>query len=171
MNSGELFEYVKGILVDLGRSQISRPLAAQMLLDALHRIDLRAKDNSIGKAEKNRHFVLLSQHLSMLLRSPGHRSIRNRFQRGNLLLNSDPYLVVSGIDFSGLSLPNFYLSDTTIVSCTFRGADLRGAKLLRCELQGCSFGRSDLANADFRGSTLYGCEFEDANIRNAKGIV
>jgi hypothetical protein len=170
MNTNALFQELKQIVADYVKGESSRALAAQMLIDGLFRIDAAAKKGKISKSDKNRHFVLVLQHLSLLLRSPGTNSLRNRWGRGNLILHSRPVLVITGVDFSGLSLPDFNISNAMLIACNFDEANMRGTKIRYCQLQGCSFRRTDLSNADFRRSTLYGCDFEDANTRNAKGL-
>lgn len=170
MNIQDFYQELKQIVSDYVQRQSTRALAAQMLIDALCRVDAAAKAGEITKSDKNRHFVLVLQHLSLVLRSPGTNSLRNRLLHGNLLLNSRPILVITGVDFSGLSLPEFNISNAMLIACNFDEADLRGAKVGGCQLQGCSFRRADLSNADFRRSTLYGCGFEDANTRNTKGL-
>jgi uncharacterized protein YjbI with pentapeptide repeats len=171
MNIQNLYQELKKITSDYVSGQATRALAAQMLVDQLCRIDVAAKSSEIAKSDKNRLFVLVLQHLSLVQRSPGTNSLRNQLKRGNLLLNSRPILVITGLDFSGLSLPEFNISNAMLIACNFDEADLRGAKIANCQLQGCSFRRADLSNADFRRSTLYGCGFEDANTRSAKGLV
>lgn len=170
MKTCDLYSDIKQIVSDYGHGLASRSLAAQMLLDILHNIDRSAKNGNIAKDDKNRHFILVLQHLSLVQRSPGTNTFRNRFSRANFLLNSRPILVITGLDFSGLTLPEFSLSKVTLIACNFDGTDMRGAKMNGVQFQGCSFRRADLSSVDFRGSTFYGCGFEDANTRNAKGI-
>ncbi len=170
MNIQNFYQELKQVVADYVQGQSTRVLTAQMLIDALCRIDGAAKAGEITKNDKNRHFVLVLQHLSLVLRSPGTNSLRNWFLRGNLLLNSSPILVITEVDFSGLTLPELNISNTMLIACNFDEADLRGAKINGCQLQRCSFERSDLSDADFRRSTLYECWFEDANTRNAKGL-
>lgn len=170
MKTQDLYVDIKQIISDYKQGLISRALAAQMLLDVLHEIDCAAKEERITKSDKNRHFVLVLQHLSLVQRSPGANSVRNRLSRANLLFNSHPTLVMTGLDFSGLTLPELNLSNLMLIACNFDEADLRGAKVNKAQLQGCSFRRADMSDADFRRSTFYGCGFEDANTRNTKGL-
>lgn len=169
MKTTDLYCRMKLIISDYGQRLISRALAAQMLLDILYDIDRSAKSGNISKSDKNRHFVLVLQHLSLIQRSSGINTILNRLSRANLLLNSRPVLVATGLDFSGLALPEINLSKVTLVACSFDETDMRGAKMNDVQFQGCSFRRADLADADFRRSTFYGCGFEDANTKNVKG--
>ncbi len=170
MKTHDLYCDLKQIVSDYAGGITSRSLAAQMLLDILHNIDRSAKSGSIAKDDKNRHFVLVLQHLSLVQKSPGTNTFWNRLSRANLLLNSRAVLVITGLDFSGLTLPEFNLSRVMLIACNFDGADMRGVKMNAVQFQGCSFRRADLSSGDFRGSTFYGCGFEDANTRNAKGI-
>jgi uncharacterized protein YjbI with pentapeptide repeats len=170
MTADELYSSVKQVSADYLQGVISRAFAAQQLVDALHRVDAAAKSGEFAKSEKNRHFVLLLQHLTVLMHRQTTDSLRSRFSRLSLYLTSQPILVMTGLDFSGLSLPSFEMRNAMLIACNFDGADLRGARIVSCQLQGCSFRRSDVSGADFRRSSLYGCGFEDANTRNAKGL-
>lgn len=171
MKTQDLYSDIKEIVCDYKNGMITRSLATQMLLEFLHDIDDAAKNRNISMSDKNRYFVLLLQHLSLLQCSPGTSALRNRLVRANLLLNSRPVLVVIGLDFSGLTLPELTLSKMMLIACNFDESDIRGAKLNEVKFQGCSFRRADLSDADFRHSTFYGCGFENANTRNAKGLV
>jgi uncharacterized protein YjbI with pentapeptide repeats len=170
MKTQEIYIQVKEIILGYKNGIVSRALALQMLLDVLHEIDGAARNKVISKNDKNRYFILVLQHISLLQRSPGANSLRNKFTRANLLFNSRSTLLVTGIDFSGLTLPELSLSGIVLIACNFDEADMRGAKLNSSQFQGCSFRRADLSEADFRRSTLYGCGFEDANLKNAKGV-
>lgn len=170
MKKFDLYTSLKQIVSDYSQGIISRALAAQMLLDILHDIDRSAKSGCMSKSDKNRHFVLVIQHLSLVQRSSGTNALRNRLLRANLLLNSRPVLVITGLDFSGLTLPELNLSKVILIACNFDETDMRGAKMIDVQFQGCSFRRADLSDADFRRSTFYGCGFEDASTRNAKGL-
>ena len=170
MKTQEIYSQVKEVILGYKNGNVSRALASQMLLDVLHEIDRASKNKVISKSDKNRHFILVLQHLSLLQRSPGTNSMWNKFSRTNILFNSRPTLVVTGIDFSGLTFPELSLNGVVLIACNFDEADMRGAKLNGSQFQGCSFRRADLSDADFRRSILYGCGFEDANLRNAKGV-
>ncbi len=175
MSIENFHDELKRITCDFADFKSTRILTAQLLIEWLSRVDEAEKIGEITKSIKNRHFVLLLQHLSLVCRSPGPNFWMNRFKRGNLLFKSQPLLVISGVDFSGLILPEFNLINTILLACKFDEADLRksrfGGRYGYCQLFGCSFRRADLSYADFRRSSLYGCSFEDANTRNAKGIV
>lgn len=170
MNTETFFEALRNIVSDYIKGQSTRILAAHMLVDALFRVGNATNSGAITRNEKNRLVVLVMQHLSLILRTEGVGAMRNFFQRSNLILNSRPTLVITGFDFSGLTLPDFSIVRTMFIACNFDEADLRGARVQVCQLQGCSFRRADLTNADFRRSVLYGCSFEDANIQNARGL-
>lgn len=170
MKKENFYSGLKQLISDFEQGTISRALAAHILLDSLHEIDHAARVGGISKIDKNRHFVLLLQHLSLLQRSPGINTLRNKFSRANLLLNSRPVLVITGLDFSGLTLPELAISKVILIACNFDETDMRGARLNDVQIQGCSFRRADLSDADFRRSSIYGCGFDDANTRNAKGI-
>lgn len=170
MTFHDIYQEVKTITSDYLDGRITRALAAQTLIDHLCRIDAAAKRLELTKSEKNRLFLVALQHLTLFQRSPGPKSLRNFFKRESTLLNATPALVITGLDFSGLSLPDFEICNSLLIACNFDEADLRGARFIECQLQGCSFRRADLSSAGFRYSTLYGCGFEDANTRNAKGL-
>ncbi len=170
MNTKDVYSELKEITIEYIRGHATKALTAQMLVDTLYRIDAAAKTGDIAKSDKNRHFVLILQHLSLVLRSPGTRSPRNWVRPGNLLLNSRPTLVITGVDFSHLSLPEFNISTTLLINCNFDGSDLRAANFGDCQLRRCSFQHADLSDADFRRTTLYECGFESADARSAKGI-
>lgn len=174
ITSQDFHNNVKAIILDFTKGRCSKALTAAQLIEWLSRLDEAAKSGQLSKADKNRHFVMLLQHLSLVCRSPGPSSWMNRFQRGKLVLNARPALIISSTDFSGLILPELNLINATLVACTFDGADLRKARFGvengHCTLMGCSFRRADLSLADFRSSTLYGCDFEGANTRSARGL-
>lgn len=170
MTFNDIYQEVRQLTSDYIAGQATRALAAQLFVDQLCRIDAAARREEVTKSEKNRLFLLVLQHLSLLQRSPGANSLRNRLRRANLLLNSRAALIITGLDFSGLSLPEFNIAGTLLIACNFDEADLRGARFNKCQLQGCSFRRADLSNANFRYTTLYGCGFEDANTRSARGL-
>jgi uncharacterized protein YjbI with pentapeptide repeats len=173
MSTNEFYSDLKAISCDFASGRTTKAMAASQIVEWLSRLDEAARGNQFSKAEKNRHFVLLLQHLSLICRSPGPSAWINRFQRGTLLLNAKPVVIISGVDFSGLILPELNLINTTLIACTFDGADLRksrfGGRYGHCTLLGCSFRRADLSFADFRRSSLYGCDFEGANTRSTKG--
>jgi len=170
MSIDNFHDELQRIVCDYANSKSTRTLTAQLMIEWLCRIDEAEKLGEITKIIKNRHFVLLLQHLSLVYRSPDPSFWMNKFKRGNLLFNSAPRLIISGVDFSGLILPNFNLINTTLIACKFDEADLRKSRYVNCELFGCSFRRADISNADFRLSAFHGCSFEDANTRNSKGL-
>lgn len=170
MTFHDIYQEVGQLTSDYLAGKTTRALGAPMLVAQLCRIDAAAKRRELTKSDKNRLFLLVLQHLSLLQRSPGPEALRNYFKRGSALLNATPALVITGLDFSGLSLPDFEIFNSLLIACNFDETDLRGARFNKCQLQGCSFRRADLSFADFRCSALCGCGFEDANTRNARGL-
>lgn len=170
MSTQQLYTDIRQVVRDFTQGTTSRALAGQQFVDLLHEVDQAARKGDLSKIDKNRHMVLLLQHLSLVLHSPGTNWYRKLLGRGNLMLNAPPVLVMTGLDFSALSLPRFDLSRVMLIACNFDESDLRGARFVNCQLQGCSFRRADLSGGDFRKTTLYGCGFEDANTRNVRGL-
>jgi uncharacterized protein YjbI with pentapeptide repeats len=170
MTFQDTYQEIKQVTSDYLGGHITRALAEQSLIDHLCRIDAADKRLELTKSQKNLLVLVAFQHLSLFQGSPGPNSLRNFFKRGSAMLNATSALVITGLDFSGLSLPEFKISNSLLIACNFDESDLRGGQFNKCQLQGCSFRRADLSNANFRDSAVYGCGFEDANTRNTKGL-
>lgn len=84
---------------------------------------------------------------------------------------------LTGVDFSGLQLPDIMFDYANLQDANFEkaflknssfiGADMPGANLRGAFLEGIIFGSGDLRNADFSGAKLRGANFGLCDLRGA----
>ncbi|UZR98267.1 pentapeptide repeat-containing protein [Chondrinema litorale] len=70
-------------------------------------------------------------------------------------------------DFSNINLQDTMLFSTTYNSCNFKNSNLKGANLIKCELQISDFSNSNLMKTNLGMSNLLASNFENADLTNA----
>ena len=101
--------------------------------------------------------------------------VQCRFKSANLT-----HAELIGSSFEGVTLTGSNLSSSRIMKSSFVGCDFseiissRGQYPLRingCSMVACSFREADLKGADFRNTRMTGCDTLDAKNKDAKGLM
>lgn len=77
-------------------------------------------------------------------------------------------LDLSHLDFSGLSFRETVLDDTRLIACTFDGADLSDASLVKTMLKDATFKNANLENSDFSDAVAPASQWAGANLAGAE---
>lgn len=160
----QLFTRIRDIMIEHGNGTISRALASQQLLELLYALERDGAD--LPRSDKSRYVTLIIEHINQL------DTRRNWWQRlFSPIQRKSPPLMLSRLDFRGLTLPDFTLQRAILIGCSFDQTNMPRARFLACQLEACSFRVADLQRADFRNSQLIGCSFEDANLTDVRGFM
>ena len=88
-----------------------------------------------------------------------------------------PLLEIEGGNFVGLDLTGIDFWESNLKGSSFKGAILKKAVFVGCNLESTSFAGADLTDADFRSASVRGSDFRGANlkrtifrVRNWRGV-